>query len=145
MYSIGLTRASVLSPPLRPGPNLKTVMNERSRTWRSSWQEGPQEVVVGWFDLDRPVEPRPEDNCVCEPLPEQAGRYKAEMRLRGANQIEVRVLVERRWYGLYRLQPKDPSRLHQQCPQCSHAFDQDLEACRNMLAAWKASVAMAAE
>jgi rubrerythrin len=45
----------------------------------------------------------------------------------------------------HRLQPKDPSRLHQQCPHCSHAFDQDLEACRNMLAAWKASGAMAAE
>jgi rubrerythrin len=45
----------------------------------------------------------------------------------------------------HRLQPKDPSRLHQQCPHCSHAFDQDLEACRNMLAAWKASAALAAE
>jgi hypothetical protein len=45
----------------------------------------------------------------------------------------------------HRLQPKDPSRLHQQCPHCSHAFDQDLEACRNMLAPWKASAALAAE
>jgi hypothetical protein len=45
----------------------------------------------------------------------------------------------------HRLQPKDPSRLHQRWPHCSHAFDQDLEACRNMLAPWKASAALAAE
>jgi rubrerythrin len=43
-----------------------------------------------------------------------------------------------------RLKPRDPARLHQQCPHCnSHPFDQDLEACRNMLAAYHASAAMA--
>jgi rubrerythrin len=45
----------------------------------------------------------------------------------------------------HRLRPKDPTRLHQQCPRCSHAFDQDLEACHNMLAAWKASGVVAAD
>jgi hypothetical protein len=40
----------------------------------------------------------------------------------------------------HRLQPRDPAALYQQCPHCSsHAFDQDAEACRNMLGAWRAS------
>jgi hypothetical protein len=39
----------------------------------------------------------------------------------------------------HRLQPRDPAALYQQCPHCSsHAFDQDAEACRNMLGAWRA-------
>jgi hypothetical protein len=46
----------------------------------------------------------------------------------------------------HRLKPRDPARLRQQCPHCnSHVFDQDLEACRNMLAAYGASSAVAAE
>jgi hypothetical protein len=41
------------------------------------------------------------------------------------------------------LQPRDPAALYQQCPHCSsHAFDQDAEACRNMLGAWRASTAI---
>jgi transposase len=45
----------------------------------------------------------------------------------------------------HRLEPKDPSRLHQRCPHCSLAFDQHLEACRYMLAPSKASAVLAAE
>jgi hypothetical protein len=38
-----------------------------------------------------------------------------------------------------RLAPRNPALLDQQCPHCSsHAFDQDAEACRNMLAAYRA-------
>ncbi len=83
--------------------------NRRLVLYLQVWQEGPQEVEAGWFDLEQPVAPQPGDNCLQEPLPELAGgRYKAEMRLRGANQVEIRVLVDGRWYGLYRLQAKVP-------------------------------------
>jgi hypothetical protein len=83
--------------------------NRRLVLYMQVWQEGPQEVEVGWFDLNDPVPPLREDNCAQEPLPElPTGRYKAEMRLRGANQVEIRVLADGRCFGLYRLQPKVP-------------------------------------
>jgi transposase len=44
-----------------------------------------------------------------------------------------------------RFVPVDPAKLVQTCPCCSRAFDQDVEACRNMLAAYGARGAVAAE
>jgi hypothetical protein len=44
-----------------------------------------------------------------------------------------------------RFVPADPAKLVQTCPCCSRGFDQDVEACRNMLAAYGASGAVAAE
>lgn len=44
----------------------------------------------------------------------------------------------------HRINPRAPELLRQQCPHCSaHVFDQDVEACRNMLAAWDARAAVA--
>jgi hypothetical protein len=37
------------------------------------------------------------------------------------------------------LNPRDPARQIQECTHCGHVFDQDVEACRNMLAAYDAS------
>jgi hypothetical protein len=65
-------------------------------------------LEVGSFDLTRPGERLAEDEeCLAEPLPEGgAWRYDAELRLRGAGQIEIRVTVEGRRYGPYRLAAK---------------------------------------
>jgi len=45
----------------------------------------------------------------------------------------------------HRLRPIDPKVLHHSCSNCGHTFDQDEEACRNMLAGFEATASIVAK
>jgi hypothetical protein len=101
-----------------PGQLRRTGGGRSLVLWAQVWQANaeaggaaPAEgrvLEVGAFDLTQAAPPTDGDEpCVAEALPEGgARRYEAELRLRGARQIDIRVTVGGRRYGPYRLAPK---------------------------------------
>ncbi len=72
------------------------------------WQEGERLLEIGYFNLESVSEGEPGDESgPVQPLPKGiTGRLQGEVRLRGANRIALRVLVNDQRYGLFRLTPK---------------------------------------
>jgi hypothetical protein len=86
----------------RPGDGRRLLL------FLQRWQPGGPQLLdgpFGSFDLDRPSEPLPGDEpSATQPFPPvEEERYEAEVRLRGARRMEIRVLYRGERYGPYPL------------------------------------------
>jgi hypothetical protein len=79
--------------------------SSRLVVFTQDWSRGPQQY--GYFDLSHPgASAEGDEPCQAQPLPSLPNdEYQAELRLRGAGQMEVCVVVQGQRYGPYPFRP----------------------------------------